>query len=80
MGQRGDEMFGGQAADTYAAQLAKERTLRFPGLTGIQNMAFKGYAKSAEKNVKDVLDVLVAKPGQERPPGVEQALFGISSN
>ena len=75
MGQRGDEMFGGQAADTYAAQLAKERTLRFPGLTGIQNMAFKGYAKSAEKNVKDVLDVLVAKPGQERPPGVEQALL-----
>ena len=74
VGRSGEEMFGSQPADVYAAQLAAERSLNIPGLKGVQNAAFKAYAKSAEKDVKNVLDVLVEKPGQPRPPGIEEAL------
>lgn len=72
--RQGEEMFGSQSADAYAAQLAAERTVNIPGLNKVQNAAFKAYARSAEKDVKNVLDVLVDKPGQPRPPGIEEAL------
>lgn len=68
------EMFGGQPAEAFASQLAAERAPNIPVVGGAMRFANKLYAGKAERDVKNVLDVLTPKDGQAQPPGIREAL------
>lgn len=68
------EMFGGQPAEAFASQLAAERAPNIPIVGGAMRFANKLYAGKAERDVKNVLDVLTPKDGQVQPPGIREAL------
>jgi hypothetical protein len=73
-GTAGEQMFGSQSAQGFAAEIGKERALNIPFLRSVTNYAGRKYAEKAERDVEKVLAPLVESPGKPMAPGVKEAL------
>lgn len=70
----GQQMFGSQTAEGFAAEIGRERALNIPFLRSVTNYAGRKYAEKAERDVEKVLAPLVESPGKAMAPGVREAL------
>jgi len=73
-GTTGEQMFGSQTAEGFAAEIGRERALNIPFLRSATNYAGRKYAEKAERDVEKVLAPLVESPGKPMAPGVKEAL------